>query len=43
MVDSIGSNSRDPDWGLCEQVLVFHDKLLLLLLSGGNELDRVLR
>jgi len=39
----LGSNSRDPGWELCEQVLVFCDKLLLLLLSGGNELDRVLR
>lgn len=39
----LGSNSCDPDWEPCEQILVFHDKLLLLLLSGGNELDRVLR
>ena len=34
-------NSRDPDWEFCHQVLVFHDRPLLLLLSGGDELDRV--
>jgi len=34
-------NSHDPDWEFCHQILVFHDKPLLLLLSSGDELDRV--
>ena len=34
-------NSHDPDWEFCHRVLVFHDKPLLLLLSSGDELDRV--
>jgi len=37
----LGIDGHDPDWELCHRVLVFHDKPLLLLLSGGDELGRV--